>query len=321
MKAIVTGATGFIGKELVQTLVESGIDVIAIVRNMEKVPSVWKSMDSIQLVCSDLSQLDYIRDNYSINYADYFYHLGWYGTSGIARMDIQGQLANVDYACKAVQLSVACRCKTFVNAGSIMEYEVIKLMNSGDYVPALSNAYSTAKLTANYMARILSNELGVKYVNVIISNIYGVGEESSRFLNTMVKKMMNNEAISLTHANQLYDFIYIKDATRMICEAGIQGKNNESYYVGNKEQRILRDFLVEMRDILGSESKLLFGAVPLLSPTITFDEFDTSKVERELGVIPEVSFREGILKLIGDYETDLTTDVQKRQTSDFAGNV
>ena len=109
--------------------------------------------------------------------------------------------------------------------------------------------------------------------------------------------MLKNETIPLTHANQLYDFIYITDAVRMIWSAGVYGKNNTSYYIGNKKQKALRDYLIEMRNIIGSKSELLFGAVPRQSPPITYDEFDTCRVERELKVIPKVSFPSGIMKL------------------------
>ena len=80
MKAVVTGATGFIGKVLVQTLVENGIDVIAIVRDLKKVPETWQCTEHIQVVCSDLSELDDVRDISLFNNIELFFHLAWCGT-------------------------------------------------------------------------------------------------------------------------------------------------------------------------------------------------------------------------------------------------
>lgn len=298
MRAIVTGATGFVGKALVEELLNNGIGIVAYVRNRSRIPEEWLNDKRIHLVYGDLNELyKVMQSNAENGKADIFYHLGWYGTSGMERADIEGQLQNVSYTCEAIRTSAALGCKAFVNAGSIMEFEVIKLMNSGNYVPGMSNIYSTAKVAADFMGRTLANSLSIKYINVIISNIYGVGEHSARFLNTTVRKMKKNEMIPLTHGNQLYDFIYITDAARAICSAGLKGGNNESYYIGNSSQKSLKEYIIEMKTVLDSTSELKFGAVPLNAPTITYEEFDTHKLETEFGFIPYVSFADGIKRI------------------------
>ncbi len=298
MRAMVTGATGFVGKELVRELTDNGIDVVAMVRNRNRVPDEWIGDDRIGFVEGNLFELDKEAwDGRDKKKVDLFYHLGWYGTSGMERADIDGQLANVKGTCEAVRMAAALGCNTFINAGSIMEYEVIELMNSGDYAPGMGNIYSTAKLAADYMARTLANSLSVKYINVIISNIYGAGEKSARFLNTTLRKMIKDETIPLTHGNQLYDFIYITDAVEMIRIAGLSGTSNGKYYIGNSRPKPLKSFLISMKNILESNSELEFGRIPFNVPMLTYEEFDTYKVERELGIMPKVSFEEGIIKM------------------------
>lgn len=298
MKALVTGATGFVGKALIEELLENKIDVVAYVRNSIKIPEKWLKDNGIKIIYGDLNELGMkVYPDLIDEKIDIFFHFGWFGTSGKERADIEGQLQNVRNTCEAVKAGASLGCKTFVNAGSIMEYEVIKLMNSGNYIAGMSNIYSTSKLAADFMARTLANSLSIKYINVIISNIYGIGEESERFLNTTIQKMMKNEEILLTHGNQLYDFIYVTDAVKSILMAGTEGKGNESYYIGNSFQRPLKDFILEMKTVLGSESELKFGAVPLNAPSITYEEFDTKKVEREFGIKSNVTFQEGIKRV------------------------
>lgn len=298
MRAIITGATGFVGRNLVKELIANEIEVTVIIRHNREIPCEWKNNSNIEVIYSDLSELGSLANSQCVKETgDIFYHLGWYGTSGEERTDINGQLQNVRNTCDAVRLAVHLGCTTFVNAGSIMEYEIIKLMTSGNYVPNMSTIYSTAKLSADYMGRAFSNSLGIKYINVIISNIYGVGEKSARFLNTTIRKMLENEIIPLTHGNQLYDFIYITDAVRMMRIVGMKGNNNESYYIGNSRQEPLKNYLVRMKDVLESKAELVFGAVPLDIPTITYKEFDTCKMENEFGVKAEIDFETGILKV------------------------
>ena len=52
MKVIVTGASGFIGKSLIKELYKHDIEVIAIVRNRNKIPELG---DSIKIIEMDLS--------------------------------------------------------------------------------------------------------------------------------------------------------------------------------------------------------------------------------------------------------------------------
>lgn len=298
MRAIITGATGFVGRNLVKELIANKIEVTAIIRHNREIPCEWENSRSIKVIYSDLSELGTLaKSNYVKKHGDIFYHLGWYGTSGEERTDINGQLQNIRNTCDAIRLAVQLGCVTFINAGSIMEYEIIKLMTSGNYVPNMSSIYSTAKLSADYMGRALANSLGIKYINVIISNIYGVGEKSARFLNTTIRKMLKNEIIPLTHGNQLYDFIYITDAVRMMRIASMKGNNNESYYIGNSFQEPLKNYLVRMKDVLESKAELVFGAIPLNIPSITYKEFDTCKMENEFGVKPEIDFETGIVKV------------------------
>ena len=105
------------------------------------------------------------------------------------------QLANVQYTIDAVRLANRMKCKRFIHAGSIMEYEASLCMNDASISPSLGYIYSTAKLTADYMARTVAQILGVEYLNAIISNIYGVGETSARFLNTTLRKLIAGDTI------------------------------------------------------------------------------------------------------------------------------
>lgn len=298
MRAVITGATGFIGKALVKELLSKEYEIIVIVREGANIPDIWKNNSRIKIIYNNLSNLDELYlEAYAGKKADIFYHLGWFGTAGVERGNTEEQLRNVKNTCDAVQLAHYWGCTAFINAGSIMEYEISKIMATENYNVGLSSIYSIAKLSANYMGRAVANQLGIKYINVIISNIYGIGEKSGRFLNTTIRKMMNGERILLTHGNQLYDFIYITDAVKILRVVGENGSNNESYYLGHSKQKPLKRYIEEMKDILASDSELLFGAVALNTPSLTYKEFDTAKVEKEFGMQPEITFSEGIIKV------------------------
>lgn len=288
-----TGATGFVGKWLVNKLLSENNEVTVIARNINKIEPEWKTNNNCNVVICDIKDLMSL-DCESIGDTDCFFHFAWDGTSGPKRFDETLQLSNVQHTCDAVKLAKKLNAKRFVFAGSIMEFEAINFVGADGATPAPANIYSTAKLTADYMAKIYCTDLKIDYINAVISNIYGVGEVSARFVNTMLKRMDDAQTIPLSKGTQTYDFIYIEDAVEIIYLAALNGTANNSYYIGNSSQRPLKEYVKEMNEIVGKNAVLDFGAFDSNNNFLSYKEFDTSKAERELGFVPKYTFSEGI---------------------------
>ena len=222
-------------------------------------------------------------------------HFAWDGTSGDKRALENIQLNNVRMSCALIRKAKELDCRRFIYAGSIMEYEAMKTAASDNERPSRNTMYSIAKLTADFMLKTIAADIGIDYLNVIISNIYGPGEVSRRFLNNVVRLLIKNESLKLTEGLQPYDFIYSDDAMRMIKAVADRGNPFESYYIGNAVQRSLRDFVIEAKNVINSSSELIFGAVPFTGQALDYTEFDCGKMET-LGIMPEVSFSECIRK-------------------------
>lgn len=291
MKAIVTGATGFIGTWLVRELLEKGYDVFALIRDRNRVPILWRNR--VHIIEKDFKNMKE-SEKKDLTGADYFFHLAWTGTSGILRSYTDMQLKNVQYACEALEFADEIGCRRFINAGSIMEYEMICHIKENDKLIGLGNIYSIAKLTADVMLKTLATQKKIEYINVVISNIYGVGEKSERFLNNTLKKMIQNENIPLTHGKQLYDFIYVTDAVKEIILVAEKEEEMQNYYIGNRNLRPLKEFVIEMKEVLNSKSDLEFGKIPFNGRELDYSNINMQWFEK-WNYIPEVSFKEGIL--------------------------
>lgn len=293
-KAIVTGATGFVGQWLVRELCGSGYDVTVVVRSLRKVPDDW--IGKIEIVeCSILDYGNVPVDTFRCRGYDLFFHLAWAGTSGPDRADYGIQLQNIQAACEAFKLSIRLGCRRFINAGSVMEYEAMQYIPRNGARPPAGYIYSTAKLAADFMLKSMASRETVEYINVIISNIYGVGERSERFLNQLLRKMAAGQRIALTSGEQLYDFIYVTDAVKGIVYAAQNGEGNTAYYIGNRAPQPLKTYILQVKEILGSNAELAFGEVPSNGASLSYREFDTNKLH-DMGYRMEVPFREGILK-------------------------
>lgn len=297
-KVIVTGATGFLGGWLIRELVAKGIEVIAVVRDEKSDITQLQQYDNVRIVICPLKDIARLHLMVSVNDADVFYHFAWAGTSGAERADIDLQLSNVKATCDALRAASELGCTKFINAGSIMAYEAMQYISADSASPGMGNIYSTAKLTADFMAKTLAANLKLQYITCIISNIYGAGEKSARFVNSTIRKFLNKEKASFTDGKQLYDFIYITDAVRAFYQIGENGKPFTSYYIGNPIPQPLKKFILTIRDVVDNETELTFGEIPFQGALLKYNEFDTYKLYHELGFVYEISFEEGIRKTV-----------------------
>ena len=288
---IVTGANGFIGKTLVNALLEKGYHVVALDIRYDDVLA-----NDSRVTCVNVMNREVAALADEIPHQEYrcFFHLAWAGTSGPARADYAVQLNNVKLACDYIKLCSEIGCKRVVYASSINEMETYEYLQSDDIEPTGGYIYGTGKLAAHLMGETVAKLNGIEFIPVIITNIYGVGEKSARMIYTSINKLIHKEHCSFTSGYQTYDFIYITDAINSIISVAEKGKAFNRYYIGSGEPKPLREFLLEMRDIVDPEAELGLGDIPFKGVDISYSQFDLKKVERDTGYQNEVSFAEGI---------------------------
>lgn len=296
-KAIVTGANGFIGKTLVNALLEKKYEIVALDIRFDDVLLNNNFVTCVNVLNKAVTDL---KDEIPQNEYDCFFHLAWAGTSGPARADYEMQLNNVKMACDYIQLCKMIGCKRVIYASSINEMETYEYLQSDDIEPSGGYIYGTGKLAAHLMGETVAKMNDVQFIPVIITNIYGVGEKSARMVYTSINKLIHKEHCSFTAGYQTYDFIYITDAINSIIAVAEKGKAFNRYYIGSGEPKPLREFLLEMRDIVDPEAEIGLGDIPFKGVDIFYSQFDLKKVERDTGYINQIPFAEGI-KMTADY--------------------
>lgn len=288
---IVTGANGFLGKTLVNSLLNNGYSVVAldirfddVLANDNRVTCINVNNKEITEIEKEIPKEDYL----------YLFHLAWAGTSGDARADYNLQLKNIELTCNYVELCKKLKCKRFVYASSINEMETYEYLQSDNIDPSGGYIYGTGKLAAHLMGETVAKLNDVGFIPVIITNIYGIGEKSARMIYTSIKKLLNNEHCSFTEGYQTYDFIYISDAINSIIAVAEKGKAFNRYYIGSGSPKPLREFLIKMRDIVNPKIEIGLGDIPFKGINVSYEQFDLKKVERDTGYINEIPFEKGI---------------------------
>lgn len=294
-RVIITGASGFLGKALLRQMIEREIEVIAVVRSRKKLEE-YKNETNLCIIECELAQIETLLEKIMDRKFDAFYHFAWEGTSGKEREDYRIQLKNVEAVCKAVAVADELKCKKFIYAGSLMEYESTTYMTKSGLIPTANYIYRTAKLTGHYMAKTIAGQKDIAFISTIISNVYGEGEYSPRFINSTLRKIINSERLAFTEATQLYDFIYISDAVNAFIHIGEFGRPYAIYYIGSKRIKPLRDYIEEMVKAVDSEQLPEFGILDYDGISLNYNEFDINKLEIDTGFQCEVPFAEGIKK-------------------------
>ena len=137
-RAIVTGALGFIGSELVTLLLSEGTEVYAVVRPSAQLKRTLPVSDSLHIIPCDMSRYSALPEMIPARDIDVFYHFAWEGSAGPLRSDEHVQLQNTQYTVDAVRAASLLGCRRFCGAGSIMEYE------ANLYLPLRTSAPSGA---------------------------------------------------------------------------------------------------------------------------------------------------------------------------------
>lgn len=81
---------------------------------------------------------------------------------------------------------------------------------------------------------------------------------------------------------------------------GGKGKPFNRYYIGSGEPKPLREFLLEMRDLVDPAAEIGLGDLPFKGVNVSYDQFDLKKVERDTGYVNQIPFAQGI-KMTADY--------------------
>lgn len=286
---IITGGNGFVGSNTVKYFLSQGCKVLSIGRS-ESAPFEAEGFSYLQCDVFNTAEL---RNKLPFSVYDTFIHFAWAGSAGPARVDYNLQMKNALMTVECLKVAKEIGCKRFLCAGSIMEYEVEAAIHAQGSHPGMGYIYGMGKHIAHCMCKSVAADIGIELVWPMITNAYGAGELSPRFVNTTLRKIINGEPLQFTAATQNYDFVYVTDVAKAFYLIAKNGKPFCEYMIGSGTARPLKEFILEMQQALAPDAVPLFGDVPFTGTNMPLSTFDSSETEKDTGFKAEVSFAEG----------------------------
>jgi len=295
-KVIVTGASGFIGSYLIKELIKNNVEVIAVVRN--KNIDIRSIPRNLRLVYCELYSIKDLIKLVPDNNIDVFYHLAWSGTGGKERSDYQMQLQNCKYTCDSAVVARRMNCKKFVVTGTITEMIADDILDQE--INSDNLIYGIAKHLTHSMLHVLCKNLDLKYVWTRLSNIYGIGNSTGNIVSYCLNELQKNNVPLFSKAEQPYDLMYVKDTVKALRLIGFERTVENCYFVGSGESRILKEYLITIKNLYGQGSDIKLGAKPADGLVYKKEWFDTTLLKKDTGFDVSYSFEEGMQETIQD---------------------
>ena len=294
-KVVVTGTTGFIGKRLTETLLAQGVEVYGVGRNIEVLNqlSLNRLFHPVRAEFENYTDLDQIIKERGF---DALFHVAHLGVNGAYKSDYRIQLMNTAIACDTIISGKRLGCRRFVFAGSVDEYEANIQLDAEFIAPSHSRIYGIAKFASENIGKTISLENDIEYVSALLSLTYGEGNKTNILPNTIIRNAEKCQPIKLISGNNLFDMNYIDETVGGIIAVAEKGHNLESYYVGHQDLMTFRETVVRICDIIGSESKLLFGEYPDPDYNIDYVSINKEKLFMHTGYKCNANFSDSILK-------------------------
>lgn len=288
---IITGADGFVGSYTVNYFLEQGCHVLAL--DMGEKPNRLAEHPALTYRKCDISDTAALEAIAGPGVYDTFVHFAWAGSAGPARVDYNLQLQNALNTVECLKTAKRLGCKRFVCAGSIMEKEVEAAVHDQGSRPGMGYIYGMGKHIAHCLCKSVAADQGIDLIWPMITNAYGAGELSPRFVNTTIRKIIKGEPLQFTSGTQSYDFVYVTDVARAFYLIAKNGKPFCEYMIGSSTARPLREFIIEMVQSLAPDRQPIFGDVPFTGTNMPLSVFDCSATEADCGFRAEISFAEG----------------------------
>lgn len=302
MKALVTGAAGFIGSTLAEGLVATGADVIGIDSFEDYYPRAVKERNvatlrgqsSFHLVESRLQEADLaglLKDRTHV------FHLA--AQAGVRKSwgrDFSVYTTN-NIEATQVLLEACVAAPTLdrvVYASSSSVYgDNVALPMREDARPEPVSPYGVTKLAAEQLCYLYHVNYGVPTVSVRYFTVYGPRQRPDMGFHRFLRAALTDQPITVYgDGEQTRDFTFVHDAVTATMSAAARGVPGRVYNVGGGSRVSIMQVMEMIGRVSGRRLRLVVD--PVQKGDMRHTYADTSRAHQDLGFAPTVGLEEGL---------------------------
>ena len=259
MKVLVTGATGFIGRYVVNELLAHSYDVIATSRDKHKVARFkWSS------------QVEYIPCNLNVAQENFFQffqqpellvHLAWEGLPNYNSLFHLEKNLFSNY--RFLKNMLGHGLKQLVVTGTCFEYGMQCGALSEDMETKPDNPYGLAKDTLRKFIEVLAQKYSFDWKWIRLFYLYGEGQSKNSILEQLKSAIAKGKTVfPMSGGEQQRDYLPVERATEYIVKISTQTKQQGIFNCCNGEPISIRSLVEEYLRKTGQVIKLDLGRYP-----------------------------------------------------------
>ena len=304
MRAMVTGAAGFIGSRLAERLLEEGHSVVGVDRFSDYYEpqrkranlSVLGAEDRFQLVEGDLNALDLAE---LLDGVEVVFHLAaqpgvrtsWGAEFGVYLDDNVLATQRLLEACRASPVE-----RIVVASSSSIYGDAERFPTSEQDRPRPISPYGVTKLAAEHLCWLYHAAMDVPAVALRYFTIFGPRQRPDMAFARFIDAALEGRPIEVYgDGMQSRDFTFVDDAVSATVAAASQGRSGSAYNVAGGTQATVLDAIEILSGLLGRPQ---VNHLPAVAGDARKTGADTTRARSDLDYQPRVSLEDGLARQV-----------------------
>lgn len=260
MRAVVTGATGFLGSRLTRRLIDEGHDVAVLARPTSTFRELAGYIDRLDVHMVD-ETAESIRRALAASSPAVVFHLATYYVRDHRPEDLGLLLeSNVAFPLRLVDAMTREGIRNLVNAGSAWQYY------EGDtYRPVC--LHSATKQAFESLARYFIDAGKIRCTTLMVHDTYGPHDPRRKIFSILRDRAVTSEPLEMSAGEQLIDLVHVEDVVSAFLVAAERLVSDlaapyETYSVTGGDPQPLRAIVETYLRLSGNTARVLWGARP-----------------------------------------------------------
>lgn len=305
-RALVTGASGFLGRALVAALLALDETVVAIGRGTCPFAPhprlIWRRVDLAESAAPLLEILPGV---------DTIYHLSWstipadadLAPSEDARVNIVGSLRLLESIARGARPRVV-----FASSGGAIYGRLLQIPAPEEHPLNPLSAYGVSKRTVEAYLDLFARSAGIRPISLRIGNVFGPGQDTARPFGAVThftkSAFLGAPFVMFGDGAVVRDYVYIDDAVAALVRAGHAENLSSVLNIGSGEGRSLNDIIAVLQKLV--HKPIMVERKPARPFDVPVSVLDATRARREIGWSTQVSFEEGVARTLASLAKNAT---------------
>lgn len=296
---VVFGAGGFIGANLVRSILEHRQDVYAVTSK----PFIPWRLDDIapaHILHCNITKRNQLENLFNEHRFKTIFDLAAYGAYS-KQSDVQLTYeTNFIGLLNLLEIASQFSIRAFVHAGSSSEYGLNAAAPKEDAPLSPNSHYAVTKAGAAHMIKYYGTVKEMPVTNLRYYSIYGAFEEPDRLIPRLIEMGMKKTYPPLVQPDISRDFVFIDDAilATLLSANNIEHVSGKSLNIASGSKTTIRDIAATVKDIFGIDNNPEWGDFPNRKWDLSEWFGDAELAQQLIGWKNETSLRDGLVRTL-----------------------